>query len=166
MEYIKMNIAGVYFEPQTNAPIVILREGDKGTKILPIWIGPMEASAILLQLKNISPPRPITHDLFIEFFKQNKMKVMKVVINDLKDNTFFATIYYKKLFFKKKIDARPSDAISIALRMNAPIYVKNTVIDKTFKSIVDSAANPSNKSEYYKKILEEFDNSELSKTIM
>jgi len=109
-------------------PIVILRDKD-GQKVLPIWVGIFEANAIALQIENISTPRPMTHDLIRNIIQDLKASVQKIVVCDLQENTFYALIYLSLNGDTVAIDARPSDAIALALRTRAPIFVEDTVID-------------------------------------
>ena len=125
---IEMNIKGLMVDPVTNMPIVILRDKD-GQKVLPIWVGIFEANAIALQIENISTPRPMTHDLLRNVIQDLKASVQKVVVCDLQDNTFYALIYLGLHRDTLAIDARPSDAIALALRTRAPIFVEETVIE-------------------------------------
>jgi bifunctional DNase/RNase len=125
---IEMTIKGLMVDPITNMPIVILRDKD-GQKVLPIWVGTFEANAIALQIENISTPRPMTHDLLRNVIHDLKASVEKVVVCDLQDNTFYALIYLAIGGDTVAIDARPSDAIALALRTRAPIFVEDTVID-------------------------------------
>ena len=125
---IEMSIKGLMVDPITNMPIVILRD-QEGQKVLPIWVGIFEANAIALQLENMSTPRPMTHDLLRNVIHDLKATVQKVVVCDLQDNTFYALIYLLWNGDTVAIDARPSDAIALALRTRAPIFVEETVID-------------------------------------
>ena len=125
---IEMNIKGLMVDPVTNMPIVILRDKE-GQKVLPIWVGIFEANAIALQIENISTPRPMTHDLLRNVIQDLKASVQKVVVCDLQDNTFYALIYLALDGTTLAVDARPSDAIALALRKRAPIFVEETVID-------------------------------------
>ena len=127
---IEMTIKGLMVDPITNTPIVILRDKD-GQKVLPIWVGIFEANAIALQIENISTPRPMTHDLLRNVIHDLKAEVKKIVVCDLQENTFYALIYLALHGNGDTvaIDARPSDAIALALRTRAPIFVEETVID-------------------------------------
>ena len=125
---IEMSIKGLMVDPITNTPIVILRDKD-GQKVLPIWVGIFEANAIALQIENIATPRPMTHDLLRNVIHDLKAEVLKIVVCDLQENTFYALIYLSLNGDTVAIDARPSDAIALALRTRAPIYVEETVID-------------------------------------
>jgi uncharacterized protein len=115
-------------DPITNTPIVILRDKE-GQKVLPIWVGIFEANAIALQIENIATPRPMTHDLLRNVIHDLKASVEKIVVCDLQENTFYALIYLGLNGDTVAIDARPSDAIALALRTRAPIFVEETVID-------------------------------------
>jgi uncharacterized protein len=127
---IEMTIKGLMVDPITNTPIVILRDKE-GQKVLPIWVGIFEANAIALQIENISTPRPMTHDLLRNVIHDLKADMKKIVVCDLQENTFYALIYLALggNGDTVAIDARPSDAIALALRTRAPIFVEETVID-------------------------------------
>jgi uncharacterized protein len=125
---IEMTIKGLMVDPITNMPIIILRDKD-GQRVLPIWVGVFEANAIALQIENVTTPRPMTHDLLKNVIADLRGRIDKIVVSDLKDNTFFALIYLSIGGEVMAIDARPSDAIALALRARAPIFVEETVID-------------------------------------
>ena len=125
---IEMTIKGLMVDPITNMPIIILRDKD-GQKVLPIWVGVFEANAIALQIENIQTPRPMTHDLLRNVIHDLKASVQKIVVCDLQENTFYALIYLGLNGDTVAIDARPSDAIALALRTRAPIFVEEAVID-------------------------------------
>jgi bifunctional DNase/RNase len=125
---IEMTIKGLMVDPITNMPIVILKDKD-GDRVLPIWVGIFEANAIALQIENIATPRPMTHDLLRNIITDLDGQVDRVVVSDLKDNTFFAIIHLTVKGEAVVVDARPSDAIALALRTRAPILVEETVID-------------------------------------
>ncbi|HEU4889133.1 MAG TPA: bifunctional nuclease family protein [Thermoanaerobaculia bacterium] len=132
-DLVPMSIKGLMLDPMSNSPIVVLKDDDEKL-FLPIWVGIFEANAIALQLENITTPRPMTHDLLRDMIKQLDARVTRIVINDLKDATFFAQI---RLLIHRagseqmlEIDARPSDAIALALRTEAPIYVAQSVLDQ------------------------------------
>ena len=125
---IEMTIKGLVIDPITNMPIVILRD-QEGQKVLPIWVGIFEANAIALQIENISTPRPMTHDLLRNVINDLKADVDRIVVCDLQDNTFYALIHLRVNGEVVAVDARPSDAIALALRVRAPIFVEDKVID-------------------------------------
>ena len=125
---IEMTIKGLMVDPVTNMPIVILRDKD-GQRVLPIWVGIFEANAIALQIENVSTPRPMTHDLLRNVIHDLRASVQKVVVSDLQDNTFYALIYLLLGGDTVALDARPSDAIALALRTRAPIFVEDRVIE-------------------------------------
>ena len=125
---IEMSIKGLMVDPVTNMPIVILRDSD-GKRILPIWVGVFEANAIALQIENVSTPRPMTHDLLRNVIQDLNGDVQKIVVSDLRDNTFYAVLHVVVAGEMVMIDARPSDAIALALRVRAPIFAEDAVID-------------------------------------
>src|ERR671921_2362967 len=125
---IEMTIKGLMVDPITNMPIVILRDQD-GQRVLPIWVGVFEANAIALQIENVATPRPMTHDLLRNVISDLDGQVDRVVVSDLKDNTFYAVIHLTVRGERVAVDARPSDAIALALRTRSPILVEETVID-------------------------------------
>jgi bifunctional DNase/RNase len=125
----KVSIAGLTIDPASNTPIILLKTDD-GDETVPIWIGLLEATAIAAALQNINFERPMTHDLFKNFVQTMEMEVVKIEVCDLKDNTFYALIYFASDDQVFTMDARPSDAIAIALRFDAPIYVDSEVIEK------------------------------------
>ncbi len=135
---IEMTIKGLTVDPVTNMPIVILHDVDD-KRILPIWVGVFEANAIALQIENVHTPRPMTHDLLRNVIHDLQASVERVVVSDVKDNTFFAHIYLDTPAGKVAIDARPSDAIALALRTRSPIWVEESVIDNA-KTIDASTA--------------------------
>ena len=123
-----MTIKGLMVDPITNMPIVILRD-QEGKRVLPIWVGVFEANAIALQIENISAPRPMTHDLLRNVIADLKANVEKIVVSDLQESTFYSTIYLRVSGEIVTIDARPSDAIALALRTHAPIFAEDRVIE-------------------------------------
>jgi uncharacterized protein len=157
-----MEIKGLMLDPSSNVPIVILKEADSQL-FLPIWIGVFEANAIALRIEGVEPPRPMTHDLLRSMLEQLGARVEKIVISDLRDNTFFALIHLRREESSITIDARPSDAIALALRTNAPIYVLRTVMEKA--QAVDLATQATDE-EKLKKWLEQISPEELGKYTM
>jgi bifunctional DNase/RNase len=126
---IEMSIKGLMVDPITNAPIVLLRD-EAGSRVLPIWVGVFEANAIALQVENITPPRPMTHDLLRQIIMDLKGEVERITITDLKDSTFYALIHLRVAGELVLVDSRPSDAIALALRVKAPIYVEEAVLEQ------------------------------------
>jgi len=125
---IEMTIKGLMIDPITNMPIVILKDKE-GNRILPIWVGIFEANAIALQIENIATPRPMTHDLLKNVLGDLEANVQKIVVCELKDNTFYAMIYISRNGQVIAVDSRPSDAIALALRTKAPIFVEESVVE-------------------------------------
>lgn len=161
-EEIRMEIRGLMLDPSSNVPIVVLRDVDNQV-FLPIWIGVFEANAIALRIENVVPPRPMTHDLLRSALQQVGVTVRKVVISDLQDNTFFALIHVDRGGEELRIDARPSDAIALALRAEAPIFVLRPVLEKAKAVDLASAATDEEK---LKKWLEEISPEDLGKYTM
>ena len=147
----EVNIASMAIDPTSNTPILILKSV-KGDQAVPIWIGLLEATSIASALRDIKFDRPMTHDLFKNFIDSLDMVVSKVEVCDLKDNTFYAKIYFVSQERSFDMDARPSDAIAIALRFGAPIYVHEQVIEKS--QVVPDDGEALDKSEEGKKLAE------------
>jgi len=124
-----MRIKGLVVDPISKMPIVVL-EDLKSERMLPIWIGVFEANAIALKIENVSTPRPMTHDLIKNFLDKLEISIEKVVVNDVRDNTFYALIHCRHKGQSIVIDSRPSDAIALSLRVNAPIFVEDEVVKK------------------------------------
>ncbi len=124
----KMVLAGLAVDPASNTPIILLKS-EESEQTIPIWIGLLEATSIASALKNIKFDRPMTHDLFKNFLDLQKISVSRVEICDLKDNTYYALIHFISKDETFSMDARPSDAIAIALRFDAPIFVDDKVIE-------------------------------------
>lgn len=126
---IEMKVKGLTLDPLTNMPIVILKDLG-GQKALPIWVGIFEANAIAMKMENVPTPRPMTHDLIKNIIEGAKARVERVIVSDLKNNTFYASIELVLNGASLSIDSRPSDAIALALRMEAPIFVAEKVIEE------------------------------------
>jgi len=124
---IEMSIKGLRVDPITNMPIVVLRERD-GERVLPIWVGVFEANAIALQIESVQTPRPMTHDLLKSVIDELGARLERIVVTELKDNTFYATLRLRSPKGSLALDARPSDAIALALRSGARIFVEEAVI--------------------------------------
>ncbi len=127
---IRMNVEGLTLDPATKTPIVVLRDDDNKIN-LPIWIGLLEATAIATELENIEMARPMTHDLLQTIIGELQASVEAVEVSDLKDNTFYATIYLKVDDREMTIDSRPSDALALAIRAKCPIYVAKKVLEQS-----------------------------------
>ena len=156
---IEMKIKGLMIDPITQMPIIILRD-PKSDSVLPIWVGIFEANAIALQIEKIVTPRPMTHDLLKNILTGVHATVMKVVITELKDNTFYALVYLRQGERVFPIDSRPSDAIALALRAESPIFVESDVIEKAKNADLTKDAG---ESERIRKWLENLDPEELGK---
>lgn len=127
--FVEMKVKGLALDPLSNLPIIILRDEDD-KRSLPIWIGIYEANAIALELEKIETPRPMTHDLIKNILETIEARVLKVMVTDLKENTFYAVLHVQAGGTEYTVDSRPSDAIALALRVGAPIYVDEDVVRK------------------------------------
>ena len=124
---VEMKIRGLMMDPVTNMPIVILKDVG-GDAVLPIWVGIYEANAIALEIEKVTTPRPMTHDLLKNLLTGLDACVRKVVVNELRDDTFFAIIWVERDGQIISIDSRPSDALALALRVDCPIFVEDEVL--------------------------------------
>ena len=156
---VEMTIRGLLMDPVTNSPIVILKDV-AGDTVLPIWVGVFEANAIALEIEKISTPRPMTHDLIKNVLTGLETQVHKVVVTELREDTFYAVIWLERGGEVVSVDSRPSDALALALRMDCPIFVDEVVL-KTSKL----AANLSDRvtSEEVRKWLEGLNDEDLGK---
>ncbi len=134
-----MAIKGYIPDPITNMPVIVLRE-IHGQRVLPIWVGVFEANAIQLQMEGVQTPRPMTHDLLKTVIEELGGHVERVVVCDLRDNTFYATLHVLSPSGPRTLDARPSDAIALALRSGARIFVEEAVIQSA-RSVETSPAS-------------------------
>ncbi|AAC06604.1 bifunctional nuclease family protein [Aquifex aeolicus] len=130
-ELVEMEVHGITLDPTTQMPIVVLKGKEDENLILPIWIGAFEANGIAMKLQGVEPPRPMTYELLKNIITEMGGNVEKVVINDLKDSTYYAEIYINQGNNTLVIDSRPSDAINLALRFGAPIYVAEHVLEQS-----------------------------------
>lgn len=156
---VKMEIKGLLMDPVSNMPVVILRDAADGV-FLPIWVGIFEANAIALEMEKIATPRPMTHDLLKNLVEELDATVDRVVINELKENTFFARIHLVRGDRRWSVDSRPSDAIALALRARAEIFVEEEVLEKSKSLRVEGADGD---PERLKKWLEEVNPEDLGK---
>jgi bifunctional DNase/RNase len=156
---IEMMIKGLMVDPATNTPIVILRD-KTGNHVLPIWVGLFEANAIALQIENVTMRRPMTHDLLRNVIHDLDATIEKIVVSDIQDNTFYATICLQVHGHPVIVDARPSDAIALALRARATIFVEDSVIENA-KPFEAGAEKPD--AERLQKWLEDLGPDELGK---
>jgi len=129
-DYKEFLIKGLILDPTNNSPIVILQDTE-GTTVLPIWVGVFEANAIALEMEHVETPRPMTHDLIRTILSTLTTKVVKIVVNDLRENTYYAEIYLHRDSQIFVVDARPSDALAVALRTGARIFVAKEVVQKS-----------------------------------
>ena len=128
--FVEMKVRALALDPMSNMPIIILRDEDEKRSVQ-IWVGIFEANAIALEMEKIATPRPMTHDLIKNILEAVEARVVKISVTDLKDNTFFAVLHLQIGEQEYSVDARPSDAIALALRVSAPIYVDEDVVRKS-----------------------------------
>ncbi len=159
MMEVEMKIRGLMMDPVTNMPIVILK-GVADSAILPIWVGIYEANAIALEIEKVQTPRPMTHDLVRNVLLGVNATVKKVVVTELKDDTFYALIWLERNGTTISIDSRPSDALALALRTDAPIYVDDSVLKS---SKVASAVSDKVGSDELRRWLENLGDEDLGK---
>jgi len=145
-----MMISSVNMDPVTNSPIIILKEIE-GEKTLPIWIGLLEATAIASEMEDVKFSRPMTHDLLKNIMDKTDIKIDKIEICDLRDNTYYALIHLMNKGKALTIDSRPSDAIALALRSKAPIFVSDEVLNKSKQIEATRESVPVDKSEQGKR---------------
>lgn len=156
---IEMKIRGLVMDPVTNMPIVILKDVG-GQSVLPIWVGIYEANAIALEIEKVTTPRPMTHDLLKNLLLGLETNVRKVVVSELRDDTFYALIWLEKNGEMMSIDSRPSDALALALRVDCPIFVDDEVL-KTSKNSGNSTDKVSN--EELRKWLENLNDEDMGR---
>ncbi|MCX5800369.1 MAG: bifunctional nuclease family protein [Candidatus Eisenbacteria bacterium] len=165
---IEVNVGGLAFDEKTRSHVVILREAN-GNRVLPIWIGPAEASAIAMEIAGKRFQRPLTHDLMATIVKGLKAKVSKIIISDLRDNTFFAKIVLEREKDNEivNVDARPSDSIALALRTQSPIYLSETLLEGTKDVSLlkkeEKEKTEEERAEELRKFLEELDPEDFGK---
>jgi bifunctional DNase/RNase len=126
---VEMSIRGLMVDPATNMPIVVLRDADN-QRVLPIWVGPVEANAIAMQVENAAPPRPMTHDLLRNLLTDLGATLERILITDLRDNTFYAYLELVVGQSRLLVDSRPSDALALSIRTKARIFVHTRVLDQ------------------------------------
>lgn len=156
---VEMKIRGLTMDPVTQMPIVVLKDVN-GNTVLPIWVGIFEANAIALEIEKVSTPRPMTHDLLKTVLLGLEAAVKKVVVSDLKDDTFYALIWLERGGEMISIDSRPSDALALALRLDCPIYVDDIVL-KTSK--LTNTVNEKVQSDELRKWLEGLNDEDLGR---
>jgi len=155
----EVKIRGLMMDPVTNMPVVVLKE-TSGSAILPIWVGIYEANAIALEIEKVQTPRPMTHDLLKNVLTGLNVHVHKVVVSDLKEDTFYAMIWMERDGEMMSIDSRPSDALALALRLDCPIFVEDEVLKN---SKMANAITEKSSSEELRKWLENLNDEDLGR---
>lgn len=156
---VEMKIRGLMMDPVTNMPIVILKDVN-GTSVLPIWVGIYEANAIALEIEKVTTPRPMTHDLIKNLLTGLETRVHKVVVSDLREDTFYAVISLERDGQMITVDSRPSDALALALRVDCPIFVEEEVLKN---SKVANAASDKVDNEELRKWLENLNDEDIGR---
>ena len=162
MKEIEFKIKGLMMDPLTNSPIVVLQDSASET-LLPIWVGIFEANAIALQIEKVDTPRPMTHDLIKGLLNHLDVRVTKIVVTELKDNTFYALIFLDMAGKTITVDARPSDAIALALRTDSPIFVTDEVLSKSSSSSATTLSTERSSPEEIRQWLENLNPEDLGK---
>jgi bifunctional DNase/RNase len=157
---VEMKIRGLMMDPVTSMPIVILKDVGSSS-VLPIWVGIYEANAIALEIEKVSTPRPMTHDLIKTLLLGLDAGIRKVVVNELKEDTFFAVIWVERNGELISVDSRPSDALALALRLDCPIYVDDSVL-KSAKS-ASTVSDKLNTNQELKRYLENLGDEDLGR---
>ncbi|HXE57124.1 MAG TPA: bifunctional nuclease family protein [Gemmatimonadales bacterium] len=153
---IEVTVAHLGLDRTTNSPVVILREKN-GSRVLPIWIGPAEASAIAMEMQGVKAPRPLTHDLLKQVIIGLGGDLRRVLISAVKQNTYFAELLIHRGDQVVQLDARPSDSIALALRLRAPIFTTDHLLDQSAVETVEQVEDPSHDAEKLKQYLEKLD---------
>jgi len=156
---VEMKIRGLMMDPVTQMPIVVLKDV-QGQAVLPIWVGAYEANAIALEIEKVQTPRPMTHDLLKNVFLGLDVQVQKIVVSDLRDDTFYALIWVERDGELMSIDSRPSDALALALRMDCPIFVEEQVLKN---SKVSTALSERNSNDQLRNWLEGLSDEDLGR---
>jgi len=157
---VEMKIRGLMMDPVTNMPIVILKDATS-SDVLPIWVGIYEANAIALEIEKVSTPRPMTHDLIKTLLTGLDAGIRKVVVSELKEDTFYAVIWIEKNGGLISIDSRPSDALALALRLDCPIFVDDSVLKSSKKA--NAVASKINTDQELRRLLENLNDEDLGR---
>ncbi|HJP55888.1 MAG TPA: bifunctional nuclease family protein [Gemmatimonadales bacterium] len=159
---LEVTVSDIGLDRNTNSPVVILRERG-GARILPIWIGAAEANAIAMELKGVKAQRPLTHDLLKQVIVGLGGELRRVVISSVKENTYFAELLIRRDDHVFQVDARPSDSIALALRLNAPIFTSDQLLDESGLQTDEPAPDPSLDADKLKEYLEKMDPQDFGK---
>lgn len=159
---LEVTVAHLGLDRTTNTPVVLLREKG-GNRVLPIWIGPAEASAIAMELQGLKAQRPLTHDLLKQIIVGLGGQLRRVVISSVKENTYFAELLIRREDHVFQVDARPSDSIALALRLNAPIFTSEALLDESGIETDEPAPDPTLDADKLKDYLEKMDPQDFGK---
>ena len=152
-EMVEMKVEGLILDSQTNTPIIILKD-IAGERALPIWVGLPEATAIALEMEKVDTPRPMTHDLIRNLLVGLGVTIEHILVNELKNNTFYAVIVLNRNGETINVDSRPSDAIAVAIRVNAPIFVMEHVLESAKAFDMNLSPNQVEDDDHFKKWLD------------
>jgi bifunctional DNase/RNase len=159
---IEVVVQGLTIDPNSNNPVLILRE-KSGDKVMPIWIGLFEANSIAMHLGSVEPPRPMTHDLLSSVIENVGVSIINVAVTELRDNTFYAAILLSKDGTEVVVDSRPSDAIALAVRSQAPIFIESTVFNQSAIEISPLEISGDSDKDEWTELLEKLDPEDFSK---
>ncbi|UCF32146.1 MAG: bifunctional nuclease family protein [bacterium] len=159
---IEVVVQGLTIDPNSNNPVLILKE-KAGERVMPIWIGLFEANSIAMHLGEVRPPRPMTHDLLNSVVRDTGMSVKRVSVTDLKDNTFYATILLERDQTEVMIDSRPSDAVALAVRSQAPIFIDSSVFEQSAIEIASLEISGDSEKDKWTDLLDKLDPEDFSK---
>mgnify|MGYP000134069482 CR=1 FL=1 len=154
---VEMELVGVRVELPTNTPIVLLREIEGDRRMLPIFIGPPEATAIAFALEQVATPRPMTHDLLKNLLDELGVSLERVVVTELQDSTFFAELHLDRDGAKQQLSSRPSDAIALAARTGSPIFAEEAVLDEVGYTVRDEALPEEEVVEEFRRFIDDVD---------
>jgi hypothetical protein len=160
--FVEVVVHGLTMDPKNNNPVILLKQKD-GQKVMPIWIGLFEANSIAMSLGEVDVPRPMTHDLLKSVLEQSGLNVERVAVTELKDNTFYATIFLRSNDSQIQVDSRPSDAIALAVRSQCPIFIMDSIFTQSSIDLDSIEITREDTKEKWSEILENLDPEDFSK---
>lgn len=160
--FVEVVIHGLTMDSNNNNPVILLKQKD-GQKVMPIWIGLFEANSIAMSIGEVQVPRPMTHDLLKSALEESGLKIERVAVTDLKDNTFYATIYLRDNGTVIQVDSRPSDAIALAVRTQCPIFIMDSIFDQSSIDLDSVETSHDGTKDKWSEMLENMDPEDFSK---
>jgi bifunctional DNase/RNase len=160
--FVEVVVHGLTMDSKNNNPVILLKQKD-GQKVMPIWIGLFEANSIAMSLGGVDVPRPMTHDLLKSVLEQSGLSVERVAVTELKDNTFYATIFLRRNDSQIQVDSRPSDAIALAVRSQCPIFIMDSIFTQSSIDLDSIEITPEDTKDKWSEILENLDPEDFSK---